>query len=169
MTLKVTSTSDRFVVESKSPEETLSVGRRIGEALGAGSCVALYGELGAGKTVFARGLVRGLGVAEEAAVTSPSFVIVSEYKGRLGVHHVDAYRLAGSSDIVDLGSRELFFGDEVSIVEWAERIEAALPEERIDVALSVEGETRRRIEMRARGEGAARVLGELKKALGVDV
>jgi tRNA threonylcarbamoyladenosine biosynthesis protein TsaE len=84
-------------------------------------------------------------------VTSPTFVIVTEYEGRLPVHHIDAYRLARPSDIVDLGSRELFFCDAVSIIEWADRIAGALPDERLDVTLTLAGESERRLEIAPRG------------------
>jgi tRNA threonylcarbamoyladenosine biosynthesis protein TsaE len=151
LTPKVTSISDRLAIRTFSPEETVEVAKALAAALPAGACVALYGDLGAGKTVFARGLIHGLGVPDEVPVTSPTFVIVSEYEGRVPIHHIDAYRLGGTADIVDLGSRELFFEKAVSIVEWAERIERALPEERVDVALTVAGETERNIEIRPRG------------------
>ena len=151
MTPKVTSTSDRLAITTTSPDETAVVAKALGAALPAGACVALYGDLGAGKTVFARGLIHGLGVPDEVPVTSPTFVIVSEYEGRVPIHHIDAYRLTGSADIVDLGSREIFFENAVSIIEWAERIEPALPEERIDVAMAVTGESERSIEIRPRG------------------
>ena len=165
MTLKVTSTSGKLRAVSESPEETIALAGALGAALAPGMCVALYGELGAGKTVFARGLIRGLGVADNIPVTSPTFVIVSEYEGRVPVHHIDAYRLGGSSDIVDLGSRELFFSDAVSIVEWAERIAGALPEERIDVQFSVAGETAREIEIAATGKAAADAVAKLASVL----
>jgi tRNA threonylcarbamoyladenosine biosynthesis protein TsaE len=113
--------------------------------------VALYGELGSGKTVFAAGVIHGLGVEETVAVTSPTFIIVNEYKGRLPVHHVDAYRLRGAKDIVSLGSRELFFDRAASVVEWADRVEDALPDGRVNVSLEITGPTARRISISASG------------------
>lgn len=127
------------------------MGRVLAADLSPGACVALYGELGSGKSVFARGLIHGLGVAETVPVTSPTFIIINEYEGRLPVHHVDAYRLSGARDIVHLGSRELFFGRAVSVVEWADRVEEALPEGRINVSLEVTGRSARRISISASG------------------
>ena len=163
--MKVTSTSGKFEVLSESPEETAALGRRLGERLFPGACVALYGELGSGKTVFARGVIHGAGVEDSVSVTSPSFVIVSEYKGRLAIHHIDAYRLAGAKDIIDLGSTELLFGEAVSIVEWADRVASELPDERIDVTLEVAGESERRIEMRATGKAYEEATRGLDRAL----
>jgi len=164
LTLKVTNTSDRLVIESESPEETLAAARCLGEALFSGACIALYGELGSGKTVFARGVIHGLGVAESVAVTSPTFVIVSEYEGRFPIHHVDAYRLAGTKDLFDLGSRELFYSGAVSIVEWADRVAEELPEERLDAALALLGPSARRIEITSRGEKHRTLLAALGAA-----
>lgn len=156
-----TNISGRLVVETRSAKETEALGAAVAAALFPGACVALRGDLGSGKTVFARGVVHGLGVPEAVPVTSPTFVIISEYQGRLAVHHIDAYRLKGVKEIVDLGSRELFFGDEVSLVEWAERIEDALPDERLDVAMESTGPDTRRIEVSARGDAYAKVIAAL--------
>lgn len=140
-----------MLIETGSPAETEALGRVIGGVVFPGACLALYGDLGAGKTVLARGLARGLGVDERMRVTSPTFVIVSEYDGRLAMHHVDAYRLKGACDIVDLGSRELFYGDAVSVVEWADRIAGAIPDDRLDLRMEVSGETTRTITVSAAG------------------
>ncbi|MGH7307519.1 MAG: tRNA (adenosine(37)-N6)-threonylcarbamoyltransferase complex ATPase subunit type 1 TsaE, partial [Candidatus Rokuibacteriota bacterium] len=86
---------------SRSPAETEAAGEELGRTLGAGDVVALTGELGAGKTCFVQGLVRGLGVGTLA--TSPTFVLINEYRGRLPVHHVDAFRTASLTELMDLG------------------------------------------------------------------
>ena len=164
MTLKVTNTADSLLIETESPAETELVGHRLGGILFPGACLALFGELGSGKTVLARGIARGLGVGPATPVTSPTFVIVSEYQGRLPMHHVDAYRLRGEHDIVDLGSRELFFDRAVSVVEWADRIIGALPEERLDVFMAVSGTSQRALTLKPMGEAyltLARALGDL--------
>jgi tRNA threonylcarbamoyladenosine biosynthesis protein TsaE len=111
-----------------TPEETAAVGEALGRILDAGDVVALYGELGAGKTCFVQGLVRGLDIAGHA--TSPTFVLVNEYRGRLPVHHVDAYRTSGLADLVDLGLLDLMGGDGVTLVEWADKAEPLLPARR---------------------------------------
>jgi tRNA threonylcarbamoyladenosine biosynthesis protein TsaE len=87
--------------------------------------VALYGELGAGKTCYVQGLARALGVQTHA--TSPTFVLVNEYRGRLPVHHVDAYRTSGLDELIDLGLLDLMGGDGVTLIEWADRAEPLLP------------------------------------------
>ena len=127
---------------TRSPAETLDFGASLGEALRPGDVVALIGDLGAGKTWFTKGVARGLGVAPEE-VTSPTFVLMRVYEGRLALHHFDAYRLGGEADFLDLGAEEVFFGDGASVVEWADRVPAALPEDRLDVRIEVAGETER--------------------------
>ncbi|MCD6405488.1 MAG: tRNA (adenosine(37)-N6)-threonylcarbamoyltransferase complex ATPase subunit type 1 TsaE [Planctomycetes bacterium] len=139
--------------------------RLAAEHLSPGLCIALYGELGSGKTVFASGLIHGLGVDDAVPVTSPTFVIVSEYEARLPVHHVDAYRLSGARDIVHLGSRELFFGEAISVVEWADRIENALPADRMDISFEITGPTARRISISPRGKASREALVSLVKTL----
>lgn len=163
--LKVTSTSKSVIIESGSPAETEAAAAALADLLGEGACVALYGDLGSGKTVFARGLLRGLGVGSEVPVTSPTFVIISEYEGRVAVHHIDAYRLRDAGDIVALGSRELFYNEAVSVVEWADRIEDALPEERFNVLLSITGAEGRRLSVSASGAACRALLESFGRAL----
>jgi tRNA threonylcarbamoyladenosine biosynthesis protein TsaE len=131
---------------SASPEETSAAGERLGATLAAGDVVALTGELGAGKTCFVQGLTRGLGVPTRA--TSPTFVLINEYRGRLPVHHVDAYRTARATELIDLGLLELFDGDGVTVVEWAERVAALLPERAIRVHIEGIGDEPRTITIR---------------------
>src|SRR6185295_9501319 len=92
-------------IETTSPDQTMAAGEALGRALPAGAVVALTGELGAGKTCFVQGLVRGLGVATRA--TSPTFVLINEYRGRLAIHHVDAYRISTPAELIDIGLLEL--------------------------------------------------------------
>jgi tRNA threonylcarbamoyladenosine biosynthesis protein TsaE len=128
---------------TSSPEETDAAGQRLGATLGSGDVVALSGELGAGKTVFVQGLVRALGVTSGA--TSPTFVLVNEYRGRLPVHHVDAYRTASLAELLDLGVEEMMDGDGVTIIEWAERLEPMLPARAVRVRIAGVGDEPRRI------------------------
>src|SRR5271163_2242253 len=87
---------------------TEALGRRLGELLFPGAVVALVGQLGAGKTHLARAVAEGLGVRDGRVVTSPTFVLIQEYLGRLPVYHFDAYRLRGADDLIDLGAQEYF-------------------------------------------------------------
>jgi tRNA threonylcarbamoyladenosine biosynthesis protein TsaE len=133
---------DRVVTTSEA--ETEAVAERLGESLGLGDVVLLDGGLGAGKTVFVRGLARALGVDPDE-VCSPTFTIVHLYRGRVPLAHVDLYRLA-PGDVDDLGLDELQAGGVVA-VEWAERLPRAIPGA-TRVSLADEGEGRRRVEIR---------------------
>jgi tRNA threonylcarbamoyladenosine biosynthesis protein TsaE len=126
-----------------TPEATAAAGEALGRTLGPGDVVALYGELGSGKTCFVQGLVRGLAVATHA--TSPTFVLVNEYRGRLPVHHVDAYRTSSPVELLDLGLLDLMGGDGVTLIEWAERAEPLLPERTVRVRLEGLGDEPRAI------------------------
>ncbi len=130
-------------VISRSPEETQALGERLGASLGAGAVVACIGDLGAGKTCFLQGLARGLGV--ESPVTSPTFVLVNEYRGRLRVHHLDAYRTETLTELLDLGVEELLHGDDVTMIEWADKLLPLLPPHTITVTITGLGDEPRRI------------------------
>lgn len=124
-----------------SPEETEAFGERLADGLSAGSVVALRGELGAGKTVLAKGIARGLGV--EGYLKSPSFTIVNEYnEGRIPLYHIDLYRLGGDEvggdiDVEDdLALEEYLYGNGVCIIEWAERAASLIPEDAIRLSIS---------------------------------
>lgn len=132
---------------SGSAEETAAAGERLGARLGAGAVVALTGELGAGKTCFVQGLVRGLGVTSGA--TSPTFVLVNEYRGRVPVHHVDLYRTGSLTELLDIGLDEMLSGDGVTVVEWAERAEPLVPADAVRVHIEGVGDEPRRITITA--------------------
>ena len=127
--------------------------------------LALRGSLGSGKTTLTKGLAEGLGVEEPRWVTSPTFVLVHQYEGRVPVYHIDAYRLRGPADAEALGMEEMFFGDGVAIVEWAERIEAALPPERLEIVLEIAGEAERMIALTAVGEHYGRLIRDLESVI----
>ena len=126
-----------------TPEQTATAGEELGRTLGPGDVVALYGELGTGKTCFVQGLVRGLGVTTQA--TSPTFVLVNEYRGRLPVHHVDAYRTGGLAELMDLGLLDLIGGDGVTLLEWADRAEPLLPSRAVRVRIEGLGDEPRAV------------------------
>ena len=143
-------TSDREFT-SRSVNETLAFGERLGRLAAPGSVFCLYGELGAGKTVLAKGIARGAGVADEREVTSPTFVLIHEHEGRLPVYHIDAYRLHGAEELLEIGIEEHFYGRGVCIVEWADRAAAILPPDRLDITLHHCEPNERRIVWQARG------------------
>jgi len=130
-------------VISHSADETRAAGARLGARLGAGAVVACIGELGAGKTCFLQGLARGLGV--ESPVTSPTFVLINEYRGRVPVHHLDAYRTESLLEVLDLGIDELMHGDGVTVIEWADKLLPILPTHAITVTIDGLGDEPRRI------------------------
>jgi tRNA threonylcarbamoyladenosine biosynthesis protein TsaE len=130
-------------VHSRSAEETRALGERLARRLGPGDVVACIGELGAGKTCFLQGLGRGLGVA--VGVTSPTFVLVNEYQGRLPLHHFDAYRTESLGELVDLGIEEMLHGDGVTVVEWADKLLPLLPPRALIVTITGLGDEPREI------------------------
>jgi tRNA threonylcarbamoyladenosine biosynthesis protein TsaE len=130
---------------SNSIQETESIAAQLAQSLNAGDCIALTGELGAGKTQFVRGLVMGLGT-NPRAVSSPTFVLLNVYPGgRLTVYHLDAYRVAGADDFEAIGFSELLQQQSVVVVEWADRVEKLLPPSRIEVKIETTGEFQRKI------------------------
>ena len=130
-------------VISHSADETRAAGERLGARLEAGAVVACIGELGAGKTCFLQGLARGLGVL--SPVTSPTFVLINEYRGRVPVHHLDAYRTESLTEVLDLGIEELMHGDGVTVIEWADKLIPILPAHTITVTIDGLGDELRRI------------------------
>lgn len=136
---------------SYSPIETESLGEQLGRLLDEGGIVCLYGDLGSGKTVFTKGLARGLGVPPEAVVRSPSFIFIQRYAGRMPVYHADLYRLEGVQEVDGIGLRDILGGDGVAVIEWAEKLEASLPAERLDVTLQHLDEDTRVITLEAEG------------------
>jgi tRNA threonylcarbamoyladenosine biosynthesis protein TsaE len=133
-------------------EETSAAGQRLAARLGAGDVVLLYGELGAGKTAFVRGLARGLG-ASESEVSSPTFTLIQEYTGRVTLYHVDLYRLE-PTEVEDLGLEELVSGDGIVAIEWAERWHGR-PDDAVEVRLEHGGEDTRRITVRTAAADSA--------------
>src|SRR5262245_24927420 len=122
-------------VMSPSTADTQLLGERLGQLLDAGDIVCLYGELGSGKTVLSKGIAKGLGVSQERAVRSPSFVLIQRYQGRVTVYHADLYRLDGPAEVADIGLHDLLGSDGVVIIEWADKLATSLPSERLDISL----------------------------------
>ena len=130
-------------VTSASPEETQAAGERLGRALGPGAVVAMIGELGTGKTCFLQGLARGLDVP--GPVTSPTFVLVNRSRGRLPVHHLDAYRTDSLTELLDLGLDEMMHGEGVTVIEWADKLRPLLPAHAVIVTIRGLGDEPREI------------------------
>ena len=131
---------------------TEAFGRRLGGLMFPNAVVALVGPLGAGKTHLSRAIAEGLGIANPAAVTSPTFTLVHEYPARLPVFHFDAYRLNGPDEFLDLGVTEYYEAGGVCLIEWADKVEAALPTERLTIRLVPVDENRRWAEVVGVGE-----------------
>jgi tRNA threonylcarbamoyladenosine biosynthesis protein TsaE len=134
-----------LIHQSHSVHRTEQIAARLAQELRGGECLALYGDLGAGKTQFVRGLIQGLD-GNSHAVSSPTFVLLNVYDtGRLKVFHLDAYRVQGADDFEAIGFAELLEQGGVVVVEWAERVEPLLPASRINVRITSTGLTTREI------------------------
>ena len=139
--------------KTNSPKETKKVAEKLAKTLAAGSVVALFGDLGAGKTVFVQGLAKGLGINRK--VISPTFVFMRSYpflhhKKPLTFYHIDLYRGQDATDFRNLGLDEVFTEDAIVVLEWAEKIKDALPKKRVDVTIISVGEKTRKISIKVR-------------------
>ena len=141
---------------SPSAAVTLELGRVLASVAQAGDVLCLWGELGAGKTVFAKGFGGGLGV--RTTINSPSFVLMAEHVGRLPLFHLDLYRLAGEAEAVAGGLLDERRSAGVTLVEWPDRLGAGLPTERLDVVIEGGGDEPRSVVLRAASKGHARYL-----------
>ena len=146
-----------LVVNTDSPEQTRALGERIGSLLVGGEVIALIGPLGAGKTQLVKGIAAGNGQTDPTQVTSPSFVLVKEYPGRRYLYHLDAYRLKGGHDLDALGLDEMIGPDSAVAIEWADRVEDALPEDRLTIHIKPTGDTSRVFVLQAGGPSAQRL------------
>jgi tRNA threonylcarbamoyladenosine biosynthesis protein TsaE len=141
---------------STDPETTRAIAATLAVAARAGDLICLWGELGAGKTQFAKGFGAGLGVT--ATINSPSFVLMAEYAGRLPLFHIDLYRLATAEEAIAGGLIDERQASGVTLVEWPDRLGAALPDERLDVRIEGTGDEPRAIVLRPAGAAHARYL-----------
>jgi tRNA threonylcarbamoyladenosine biosynthesis protein TsaE len=148
-------------VVAKNVAETLELGARLGRLLAPGDFIALVGELGAGKTQFAKGVAVGLQVDPGTPVTSPTYNILNIYQGRLPLYHFDLYRLHGPDEVEELGFEEYFYGTGACVVEWAERLGEEMPEQYLTVSLSHAGVEERSVSFAATGPRAVTLLEEL--------
>ncbi len=151
-----TALATKFILNT--PEEMEALGARLAQQAEAPCFVALYGDLGAGKTVFVRGAARSLGIDE---VTSPTFNIVHEYDTKPRFYHFDAYRLADGDALMDMGFEEYLNGKSLLFLEWAELVEEALPKERINVTILGSGQDPRTVTIQAVGARYERMVADI--------
>lgn len=150
-----------FVFLSQSSKQTMNLGRLLARQLLAGDILAFFGELGAGKTCFIKGICQGLGVPENVYITSPTFVIINRYIGRLPIYHFDFYRLSCLEEIIDLGYEEFFFGKGICLIEWADRAENLLPDDYFKISMHHISPKERKIEILAYGSDHQKRLSKL--------
>lgn len=149
---------------SSNVEQTQQLGERVGTLVQPGDVIGLQGELGAGKTNFVQGLARGLALRDQ--VHSPTFILANEYRGgRMPLYHVDAYRVENAAEALGFGLDDYLNGEGVVVVEWAERIRAALPSELLWIEFRHRGETARDIRMEAYGARYEMLLQDVKGAI----
>lgn len=132
-----------LTLHTNSSEETIELGRKIGNLLQKGDIIAMQGTLAAGKTTITKGIAESLGVKD--VITSPTFCLISEYEGKMPLYHIDVYRLDGPEDFVNLGTDDMLYGKGVTIIEWSEKIMSELPPETIVLYLEAQDDGSRLI------------------------
>lgn len=154
-----------FTFTANNENDTNRLGAALADVLPAGTVVGLVGTLGAGKTRLVEAVAAALGVPA-SVVTSPTFVLVNEYRqGRLPVYHFDTYRLKDDDEFLELGPDEYFDSDGISLVEWADRVAHLLPPERIEITLEVTGEHQRGVSLAGTSPATDRLVDRLAAAL----
>ncbi len=131
---------------TNSAIETKKFAGNFAKKLKKGDILCLVGGLGAGKTTFIQGLAKGLGIKED--VSSPTFVLLNRYKGKLPLYHFDLYRLDNTDEIRNLGYEEFFYGDGITVVEWAEKLKELMPKKYIEIKFKILGKNKREIGVR---------------------
>lgn len=153
----------RWICQTLSESETQRLGRIVARAIEPGMVLGLVGPLGAGKTQFVKAVAEGLGV-DRADVTSPTFVLIQEYAGRIPLYHFDAYRVGDLEEFLELGAEELMTGDGVCLIEWANRFEEALPPDALWVEIQQIAASSRQWEFRGTGRGPERAIEHVRAA-----
>lgn len=143
----------------KDEKETMLFGEKLGRSIDRKLLICLDGDLGAGKTCMSKGIAKGLGIEEE--VTSPTFILVEEYHGRMDLYHFDVYRIDDSEELYFIGFDEYLSKEAVVVIEWANRIEEILPKERLDIVIEYVQDTGRKVDLTALGSEAQSVLEHL--------
>lgn len=150
-------------VSTRSPDETRRLGRQLGELLREPLILRLCGDLGAGKTCLTQGLAAGLGVPDEEPVTSPSYTLLNQYRGRLPLNHFDLYRLQQEEDLLDLGFEETLDQSAITVIEWADRF-SRVGGDGLSISFDRPGPEERCLHFRAVGSVAERALAALAQA-----
>ena len=127
--------SGKSAISLAAADDTLAFGACLGRACRGGDLILLAGELGGGKTTLTRGIARGLGVAEATPITSPTFNIVHEYRGRLELFHFDLYRLSGEDELYEIGFDDYLERNGVTVIEWPDRLGSLVPEEHLSITM----------------------------------
>ena len=130
---------------TKSADETIELGRKIGKLLKKGDVIAMQGTLAAGKTTITKGIAQALQIDE--TITSPTFCLISEYHGKMPLYHMDVYRLEGADDFINLGTDDMIYGDGICIIEWSEKIMDELPSKTITLKITPQDDGSRLIEI----------------------
>ncbi|MCL4114580.1 UNVERIFIED_CONTAM: hypothetical protein GTU68_054793 [Idotea baltica] len=156
-----------FEFLAESEQQTQKLGFAIASALKAGDVIGLVGNLGAGKTRLVKAVATGTG-ADPDDVTSPTFVLIQEYHGRLTLYHFDTYRLADSDEFLELGADELLYGDGVCLVEWSDRVADVLPEDILRIEIEHVAETTRRFRFLPSGSRSRELASAVIRQLSMD-
>ncbi|MFZ5773929.1 MAG: tRNA (adenosine(37)-N6)-threonylcarbamoyltransferase complex ATPase subunit type 1 TsaE [Thermodesulfobacteriota bacterium] len=157
-----------LLLELPDPSATEALGRWLGEHAQAGDIITLAGDLGAGKTTLTQAIGKGLLVAEEYYITSPTFAIIHEYPGRIPLYHLDLYRLADESEAEELGIEEYLYGEGLCVIEWPDRLGGLMPESRLHIELILLSPTARRATLHAIGPGWEERLAGMKAAFAAE-
>lgn len=141
----------KLQITSNAPKETSQLGEKIGQQIQTGVVIALFGDLGSGKTCFVQGLARGLGVPDGYYITSPTYTLINEYPGRHTLFHVDLYRIENPIDLEEIGLYEILYNKQVVVIEWADRLNQHLLAEHLSVKFEISSDNFRQIYITAYG------------------
>jgi tRNA threonylcarbamoyladenosine biosynthesis protein TsaE len=156
-----------WTVLTRSPRQTMSWGSRLGRLLQGGEIIGLIGELGAGKTCFVRGVAQGLQVDKDAWIRSPSFTLINEYQGRLGVYHIDLYRIETRAQLEGLNLREYLYSDGASLIEWFEHLPAGEVDTYLEVKVAYVDGNRRQLTFSPHGKRYEEIVEGLRLPMGL--
>lgn len=158
-------TNHKIQFTTRSINETQDLGRKLGNLIDYPLVIALIGDLGSGKTAFVQGLAGGLQVPEGFYITSPTFTLINEYPGRRPLVHVDLYRLENIKDLEDIGLDEMWYGQAVIAIEWADRLMEGLPADRLTLTMEIMDDNCRNLFLDAAGHDAVNLVKALEDAL----